>query len=221
MEASSGSIDAARALAREDGHGERVEYRRGDFIDLAPEIPQVDVVTLDKVICCYPAMEALVERSAARAARLYAAVYPRNAAYIRVVNRVQNVFRGLVRLAGPDGGEAVEGSIVSGNFFDVLQVRPAIGRFFLPEEDMTPRSHPVVVLSHSFWRDRFDSDPDIVGRGIVLNASSFTVVGVAAEGFRGPVVLAPDLWAPVMAAPLLGMEEGVLTGRRNVWLRAS
>ena len=123
-------------------------------------------------------------------------------------------------LAGPDGGEAVEGSIVSGNFFDVLQVRPALGRFFLAEEDRTPRSHPVVVLSHSFWRDRFDSDPAIVGRGIVLNGSSFTVVGVAAEGFRGPVVLAPDLWAPVMAAPLLGMEEGVLTSRRSVWLMA-
>jgi predicted permease len=123
-------------------------------------------------------------------------------------------------LAGPDGGEAVEGSIVSGNFFYVLQVRPALGRFFLAEEDRTPRSHPVVVLSHSFWRDRFDSDPDVVGRGIVLNGSSFTVVGVAAEGFRGPVVLAPDLWAPVMAAPLLGMEEGVLTNRRSVWLMA-
>lgn len=123
-------------------------------------------------------------------------------------------------LAGPDGGEAVEGSIVSGNFFDVLQVRPALGRFFLAEEDRTPRSHPVVVLSHSFWRDRFDSDPEVVGRGIVLNGSSFTVVGVAAEGFRGPVVLAPDLWAPVMAAPLLGMEDNVLTSRRSVWLMA-
>ncbi|HSK18917.1 MAG TPA: ABC transporter permease [Longimicrobiales bacterium] len=123
-------------------------------------------------------------------------------------------------LAGPDGGEAVEGSIVSGNFFDVLQVRPALGRFFLAEEDRTPRSHPVVVLSHSFWRDRFESDSSIIGRGIVLNGSSFTVVGVAAEGFRGPVVLAPDLWAPVMAAPLLGMQDGMLTGRRNVWLMA-
>ncbi|HSJ29852.1 MAG TPA: ABC transporter permease [Longimicrobiales bacterium] len=123
-------------------------------------------------------------------------------------------------LAGPDGGEAVEGSIVSGNFFDVLQVRPAVGRFFLAEEDRTPRSHPVVVLSHSYWRDRFDSDSSIVGRGIVLNGSPFTVVGVAAEGFRGPVVLAPDLWAPIMAAPLLGMQDGMLTGRRNVWLMA-
>jgi predicted permease len=123
-------------------------------------------------------------------------------------------------LAGPDGGEAVEGSIVSGNFFDVLQVRPALGRFFLAEEDRTPRSHPVVVLSHNFWRDRFDSDSTIGGRGIVLNGTSFTVVGVAAEGFRGPVVLAPDLWAPVMAAPLLGTEDGVLTSRRSVWLMA-
>jgi magnesium-protoporphyrin O-methyltransferase len=97
VEASSGSIDAGRSLAREQGYGDRVEYRRGDFIELAAEIPEVDVVTLDKVICCYPGMDALVERSAGRAARLYAAVYPRDALFIRLVNRVQNAFRGLVR----------------------------------------------------------------------------------------------------------------------------
>jgi hypothetical protein len=97
VEASSGSITAAQALAREHGHGDRIEYRCGDFVDLAGDIPEVDVVTLDKVICCYPAMDALVDLSIARAARLWAAVYPRDAAHIRIVNRVQNVFRGLVR----------------------------------------------------------------------------------------------------------------------------
>jgi magnesium-protoporphyrin O-methyltransferase len=97
VEASSGSINFARSLAREHGYADRIEYRCGDFIDLATEIPEVDVVTLDKVICCYPEMDALVERSAGRAARLYAAVYPRDALYIRLVNRVQNMFRRLVR----------------------------------------------------------------------------------------------------------------------------
>lgn len=123
-------------------------------------------------------------------------------------------------LAGPEGGEAVEGSIVSGNFFAVLQARPALGRFFLPEEDRTPRSHPVVVLSHAFWGERFNGDSGVVGRGITLNGSPFTVVGVAAEGFHGPMVLAPDLWAPLMAAPLLGMPDDLFTSRRSVWLMA-
>ena len=123
-------------------------------------------------------------------------------------------------LAGPNGGEAVQGSIVSGSFFDVLRARPALGRFFLPEEDRVPGANPVVVLSHRFWRERFNADSGIVGRGIVLNGSPFTIVGVAAERFQGPVILAPDLWAPIMASTLLGTSEETLTGRRNVWLMA-
>jgi predicted permease len=123
-------------------------------------------------------------------------------------------------LAGPDGGEAVQGSIVSGNLFDVLLAKPAVGRFFLPEEDRVPGASAVVVLSHRFWRERFASDPGIVGRTIVLNGSRFTVVGVAARGFQGPIVLVPDLWAPVMASPLLGTSEELLDSRGSVWLMA-
>jgi predicted permease len=123
-------------------------------------------------------------------------------------------------LAGPEGGEAVQGSIVSGNFFDVLQTRPALGRFFLPEEDRTLRSHPVAVLSHRFWRERFNADSSIVARGIVLNGSPFSVIGVASEGFHGPVVTAPDLWVPTMAAPLVGLPEDLFTSRGSVWLMA-
>ena len=123
-------------------------------------------------------------------------------------------------LAGPDGGEAIEGSTVSGTFFDVLQARPAIGRFFLPEEDRTPGTHPVAVLSHKFWRERFGGDTSIVGGRIVLNGSPFTVVGVAREGFQGPFVISPDLWLPIMASPLVGTPASVLTSRPSVWLIA-
>ena len=121
-------------------------------------------------------------------------------------------------LAGPEGAEAVHTSIVSGNFFDVLRARPALGRFFLPEEDRVPNAHPVVVLSHRFWRERFTADSAIVGRTLVLNGSPFTVVGVAAERFTGPRIAAPDLWAPIMSWPLLGGSLGMLEGRQNVWL---
>lgn len=123
-------------------------------------------------------------------------------------------------LAGPGGGEAVQGTVVSGNFFDVLQVRPAAGRFFLAEEDRVPGAHPVVVLSHRYWRDRFAGDAAVVGRTVVLNGTPFTVVGVAAEGFQGPSILAPDLWVPVMSMPLLGGSAGMLDARQAVWLMA-
>ena len=121
-------------------------------------------------------------------------------------------------LAGPGGGEAVHTGIVSGNFFEVLRARPALGRFFLPEEDRVPNAHPVVVLAHRFWRERFAGDSAIVGRTLVLNGRPFTVVGVAAEGFTGPRIGAPDLWAPIMSSPLLGGSVGMLEGRQNVWL---
>ena len=70
-------------------------------------------------------------------------------------------------LAGPDGGEAIEGGLVSGNYFRVLEAQPALGRFFLDEEDRTPRTHAVAVLSHRFWSERFNGDSSIVGRGII------------------------------------------------------
>lgn len=123
-------------------------------------------------------------------------------------------------LAGPDGGEQVQGGIVSGTFFEVLQARPSHGRFFLPDEDRVPKAYPVVVLSHHFWRARFNSDVAIVGKSIVLNGSAFTVVGIAEQGFQGPFVLAPDLWVPVMSSPLVGLSEFLLKAEGGVWLMA-
>ena len=124
-------------------------------------------------------------------------------------------------LAGPDGGEAIEAGVVSGSFFSVLQVRPALGRFFLDEEDRTPRSHAVAVLSHKFWRERFNGDSTVIARAIVLNGVPFTVVGVAAEQFHGASVVAPDLWVPMMAKPWLGASDELLTtSRGDVWLVA-
>lgn len=123
-----------------------------------------------------------------------------------------------VSLASPEGAQAVHATIVTGNFFDVLKARPALGRFFLPEEDRVPNAAPVAVLSHRFWLERFSGDRSIVGRGIVLNGSPFTVVGVAEEGFTGPRLVAADLWVPVMSSPLVGGSVETLEGRRFVWL---
>jgi macrolide transport system ATP-binding/permease protein len=87
---------------------------------------------------------------------------------------------------------------VSANYFDVLGIKPALGRMFLPEEEQTPNSHPVVVLSHSFWQSRFNGASTVVGKTIVLNNRQFTVVGVAAAGFDGQSApLKASLWTPV------------------------
>jgi putative ABC transport system permease protein len=95
--------------------------------------------------------------------------------------------------------EVVLGSLVSGNYFDVLGIKPALGRSFLPEEDRTPGAHPVVVLSHGFWQSRFNSDPALVGQTIVLNGHRFTVVGTTPAGFDGETPpMKFSLWVPVM-----------------------
>jgi len=121
-------------------------------------------------------------------------------------------------LAGPGGGEPIQISAASGNFFDVLEAHPAAGRFFTMDEDRAPGANPVAVLSHAFWTRRFQADPSLVGRPIVLNGSPFTVVGVAAEGFQGPFVLAPDLWVPLTASTLLGLPADIFTQREAVWI---
>ena len=93
----------------------------------------------------------------------------------------------------------LQGEIVSGNYFDVLGIRPARGRFFLPEEDSTPGGHPVAVLSYGLWQSHFGSDPKIVGRVLQINQQGFTVVGVAPPEFRGLSVLntPPQIWVPL------------------------
>jgi SAM-dependent methyltransferase len=78
VDASSSYLEAAREEAARRGHTDRVSFRHGDFLDVAPALDRADVVTLDRVICCYPDMERLVAASAGLAGRLYGVVYPRD-----------------------------------------------------------------------------------------------------------------------------------------------
>jgi predicted permease len=95
--------------------------------------------------------------------------------------------------------EVVVGSLVSGNYFEVLGIKPVLGRAFLPEEDHTPGTHPVLIISHNFWRSRFDSAPNVIGRTVLLNNHPFTIIGVAPAGFDGlSAPIKSNLWAPVM-----------------------
>jgi magnesium-protoporphyrin O-methyltransferase len=83
VDASSAHISVARAEADRRGHGQQVEFRLGDFVAMAEELPNTDVVTLDRVICCYPNVDLLVSRSATKAQRVYGAVYPRQVFWMR------------------------------------------------------------------------------------------------------------------------------------------
>lgn len=128
--------------------------------------------------------------------------------------RDQNqVFSGLVAqtfpalsLSAGTEPERVAGAIVTGNYFDVLGLKAAAGRTFLPEEDGVEGRNPVVVLSYQLWQRRFGGDRNLIGASIVLNRQEYTVVGVAPEGFRGTFAIGgPDVYVP------MAMHEQILT----------
>ncbi len=143
------------------------------------------------------------------------------------------VFDGLVcyaqrALTLTEGGQAerLQGMIVSGNYFAALRVPLALGRGFLPEEDKTRGTHPVIVLSYGLWRRRFGADPALLGKTVNLNSYSFTVVGVAPPEFTGTVPgIAPDVYVPVMmqgqVSPSWKMDPLFGPRSRNLlWLEA-
>jgi len=117
-------------------------------------------------------------------------------------------------------GVATQGSIVSGNFFRVLGVRPALGRFFTPDEDGAATAHPVVVISHGFWTTQLAADSAAIGRTVRLNGNAFTVVGVAPPEFRGPLgLLRTDAWVPLAMQLQLQPGNDLLTNPGPTWLQ--
>ena len=101
-----------------------------------------------------------------------------------------------------DGARRVWGYLATGNYFDVLGVKPALGRFFQPEDDRQPGASPYAVLSYACWQSRFAADPQIAGKTIRINALSYTVLGVAPRGFQGTELFyQPEIWVPMMMQP--------------------
>ncbi|HEU4787525.1 MAG TPA: ABC transporter permease, partial [Gemmatimonadaceae bacterium] len=97
----------------------------------------------------------------------------------------QDLIAASMRLEGHERAERVYGSIVSGNYFQMLGVKPALGRVFTEADDVTPDAHPVVVISDRIWRTRFNGDPSIVGRTLLMNGRPFTLIGVTPPDFNG------------------------------------
>jgi predicted permease len=138
---------------------------------------------------------------------------------------------GLAELMGSSGlplsmtdGEKPEliwGEIVTGNYFSGLGIHPALGRGFLPDEDRAPGEHPVCVLNYNFWRQHFQSDPNVIGKSVRINGHSFTIVGVAPRGFIGARLFTfiPDLWVPLAMGHAIVPNFGdYLKGRDNRWI---
>jgi len=117
--------------------------------------------------------------------------------------------------------ELVELQFVSGNYFETLGIRPAIGRLFNPADDAELGGAPWAVLSHAFWRARLGGDPQAVGRTIRLNGYPFTIVGVVARGFKGfEPTSSPSVYVPmVMHSEVRGVPAGIWNTRHYWWFR--
>lgn len=99
VDASAAYLGVSREEAVRRGHADRVEHLYGDFADLAGDLPDADVVTLDRVVCCYPYMKRLVDASASKAKRVYALVYPRERWSMRLFQAIGNLYMRLRRSA--------------------------------------------------------------------------------------------------------------------------
>src|SRR5207244_7567215 len=91
-------------------------------------------------------------------------------------------------LSSGDRAERAVGGMVSANYFDALGVRPILGRGFRPEEGTGRNAHPVTVISYMTWKNRYKSDPDIIGKTQLMNGVQHTIIGVATEKFHGTFI---------------------------------
>jgi predicted permease len=114
--------------------------------------------------------------------------------------------------------EQINGLMVSDNYFSLLGGGSALGRTFFDKECQAAGQCPVAVLSHSFWQRRFGSDSSVIGTSITLNRQRFTVLGVAAQDFRGAEMTVPDVWVPVTMQPALMPERKLLELGDCSWL---
>jgi predicted permease len=111
------------------------------------------------------------------------------------------------------------GELVSGNYFEVLGVRPALGRLFTLDDDKVPGAQPVVVLSHAYWTRRFGGDPGVLNQSLLVNNTELTIVGVAQAGFTGiQVGQSADVFVPLMMKGQMTPEKNGLEEWDNYWL---
>src|SRR5580700_6286462 len=137
-----------------------------------------------------------------------------------------SVFSGVVATDWAQAGvqwrnqpELVGTELVSGNYFDVLGVQPALGRLLVASDDTVPNANPIAVLSFNYWRRRFDADPSVLNQSILVNGHPFSVVGVSLTR-KHSVVMGdtPDLFVPMMMKSQVMPGSDDLENRRSSWL---
>jgi len=147
---------------------------------------------------------------------------------LRDLEKEQPVFTGLAghrefgaNLAFRGQTQDGEGMLVSGSYFPILGLQPALGRLIAPDDDRTFGGDFVVVLSHAYWRTRFDASPDVVGDTLVVNGQSMTIIGVAPQGFNGTTLgNEPEVFVPLTMHGLMvpRWKERLVENRRAYWI---
>ena len=128
-------------------------------------------------------------------------------------------FSTQVSVVAQGSSELATGELVTGNYFSVLGVQPAMGRVFGAEDETAPGANSVVVLSHGYWKRRFGLDPNILNKQLVVNGHSLTVVGVSRAGFSGVQVgQVPDVFIPITLKAQMTPNWDGLADRDDHWL---
>jgi predicted permease len=138
-----------------------------------------------------------------------------------------NVFAGLaakanfpVSVAFRGQTERASAEIVSGNYFDTLEVRPALGRLLLPSDTAIEGSNPVVVLGHGYWKKHFGGDPSVLNQSLLVNNQLMTIVGVVQSGFDGiQLGLIPDVYLPITMKPIITPTWNGLSNHKDYWTK--
>jgi predicted permease len=139
------------------------------------------------------------------------------------IRRYNTAFDGVIGWGGVTvsmgSGEDValtSGAIVTGNYFDVLGVHAAIGRTITDADDMTPDAHPVVVIGDRLWQRRFNRDPSVVGKDVMINGRRFSIIGVMPRGFEGAQLgTVRDFFVPMMMQAVIRPPRGGYSGEMN------
>ena len=143
----------------------------------------------------------------------------------RDLERAQTVFTGLAAhvLFGANlsnDGQTLtgEGELVSGSYFPVLGVQPALGRLLGPQDDRTVGESPVVVLSHAYWQTRFAASPAVLDARMIVNGQPMTIVGVAPRGFGGTTLGSkPAVFVPITLRGLMQPNFKGFDDRKSFW----
>src|SRR5580693_1276770 len=122
-------------------------------------------------------------------------------------------------LTGKGKPERVWGMVTSANYFDLLGVRPILGRGFLPEEDTKPGGAPVAVISYRLWQTHFGANPDVIGQTLEINQHPYTIVGVTPAVFQGSQTgLRSEIWIPIMMEEQLLPQGDLIHDHHYFWL---